>query len=137
VGCDRTLGEGNPWQCACEWHDAQAGGVVAPHRRVDKERVGSARFSVVCPIVPHRHCEERKRRSNPVFSNSVGRRGLSDHQHVEHDDRRQAQDYRPNAERPKNVLGRKTLLFRDWVFLTIHDAPAFLVLAEILIRVEF
>ena len=65
------------------------------------------------------------------------KRRLSDHQHVEHDDRRQAQDYRPNAERPKNVLGRKTLLFRDWVFLTIHDAPAFLVLAEILIRVEF
>jgi hypothetical protein len=53
---------------------------------------------------------------------------LGDHQHVEHDDRRQAQDRRPDAERPKNVLGRKALLFREWIILRIHDAPRFLFL---------
>lgn len=49
---------------------------------------------------------------------------LSDHQYVEDDHRRQAQDHRPNAERPKNVLGAKTLLFSEWIVLSIHDALA-------------
>src|SRR6266404_3868383 len=51
---------------------------------------------------------------------------LGDHQHVEDDHRRQAQDHRPNADGPKNVLGTKTLLFSEWIVLGIHDAPAFL-----------
>src|SRR5213080_1804646 len=74
---------------------------------------------------------------------------LSDHQHVEDDDRRQAQDHRPDAERPEDVRGRKTLsckerplrihetlLFREWILLPVHNAPAFLVLAGTLIRLE-
>ena len=31
------------------------------------------------------------------------------HQHVENDHRRQAQDHRPDADRPENVLDGKTL----------------------------
>jgi hypothetical protein len=53
--------------------------------------------------------------------------GSIHHQHVEHDHRRQAQDHRPDAERPKNVPGAETLLFREWIVLTVHDAPAFCV----------
>ena len=54
---------------------------------------------------------------------------LRHHQHVEHDHRRQGQDHRPDAERPKDVLGGKPLFFREWVIFRIHDAPAFLALA--------
>ena len=35
---------------------------------------------------------------------------LSDHQHVEDDHRRQADDHAPDAERPENVLCRETLV---------------------------
>src|SRR5258705_11805438 len=56
---------------------------------------------------------------------AAAKRRLSDHQHIEHDHRRQTQDHRPDAERPKNILGAKPLLFRDWIVLSIHDAPAF------------
>ena len=47
---------------------------------------------------------------------------LIHHQHVKDHDRRQAQNHRPDADRPNYVLGRKTLLFREWIFLGIHDA---------------
>ena len=57
-----------------------------------------------------------------------GRFMLGDHQHVEDDHRRQAQDHRPDAERPENVFGGKALLFREWIILSTHNAPAFLVL---------
>jgi hypothetical protein len=50
------------------------------------------------------------------------------HQHVEDHDRRQAQDYRPDAERPEDVLGAETLLIREWIVLIVHDAPAFCVI---------
>jgi len=63
--------------------------------------------------------------------------GLVHHQDVEHDDRRQAQDHRPDADRPKNVLGGKALLFRECIVPGIHDAPELAVLAGVLIRVEF
>ena len=53
---------------------------------------------------------------------------LSDHQHVEDDHRRQAQDHRPNAERPKNVLGTKPLVLREWIVLSVHDGPGVFVL---------
>src|SRR5260370_33671350 len=62
---------------------------------------------------------------------------LRDHQHVEDNDRRQAQDHRPDAERPKDVLGPKALLFRNWIFFGIHDAPALLFFSGTLIRVGF
>jgi len=42
---------------------------------------------------------------------------------LEHDDRRQAQDHRPDSERPNNVPGRKPLLFRIAWSLSTHDAP--------------
>ena len=63
------------------------------------------------------------------------------HQHVEDHHRRKTQDHRPDAERPKNVLGAKALLFplfRQWIVLSSHDAPAFcvIVLAGRLIRDE-
>jgi chromosome partitioning protein len=73
MGCDRTLGEGNPWQCDWDRRDAQTGGIVSPHRQADKGRAGSARFSVVAlPFPPGRM--------------KAGE--LSDHQHVEDDHRR-------------------------------------------------
>src|SRR5438270_3473361 len=59
----------------------------------------------------------------------AGSARLSDHQHIEHNDRRQGQDHRPDAQRPEDVLGGKTLLFREWVIFRIHDAPAFLAVA--------
>ena len=45
-GCDRTLGQGYSRQRLRERRDAQAGGIVLPHCRSDKERAVSARFSV-------------------------------------------------------------------------------------------
>ena len=60
---------------------------------------------------------------------------LIHHQHIKQDDRRQAQDHRPDADRPKDVLGAEALLFREWIVLRVHDVPALLVLAETLIRV--
>ncbi len=36
---------------------------------------------------------------------------LRHHQHVEHDDRRQCEDHRPDADGPENVGGAKALLF--------------------------
>jgi hypothetical protein len=59
----------------------------------------------------------------PRFDSIETERALVHHQHVEHDDRRQAQDHRPDAERPKNIPGRKTLLFRVLIVLSTHDAP--------------
>jgi hypothetical protein len=64
-------------------------------------------------------------------------RELRDHQHVKDNDRRQAQDHRPDAERPEDVLGPKALLFRNRIFRGIHDAPALFVLSGTLIRAEF
>jgi hypothetical protein len=63
--------------------------------------------------------------------------GLSHHQYIEDDHRRQAQDHRPDADRPKNVFGGEALLFRQWIIMDIHDAPAFLAFVGPLIRVEF
>src|SRR5437762_6771653 len=49
---------------------------------------------------------------------------LRHHQHVEHDDRRQRQDHRPDADGPQNVLGAKTLFRRNGVLVfEMHDAP--------------
>jgi hypothetical protein len=137
----------------------------SPHCQTDKERAGSARFSVLLfapnnapsslrgaiatkqSILSSRlygllrgACHRARVRATRwlAMTEKVCRsRELSHHQHVEDDHRRQAQDHRPNAERPKNVLGCKTLLFRDWILfrewivLCIHDAPAFPVLAVI------
>ncbi len=65
------------------------------------------------------------------------------HQHIEYDHWRQADDRRPDAQCPENVLGGKALwfrtllckalpyktpLFRDWIPFVNHDAPAFLLL---------
>ena len=44
VGCDRTLGEGDPRFGVGDRRDAQAGGVTTPPGKADKERAGSARF---------------------------------------------------------------------------------------------
>src|ERR1700730_14638843 len=63
-----------------------------------------------------------------------GRAKLRDHQHIEDNDRRQAQDHRPDAERPKDVLGPKALLFRNRIFFGVHDAPALLFFSGTLIR---
>jgi hypothetical protein len=52
--------------------------------------------------------------------------GSGNHQHIEDDNRRKAQDHRPDAERPKNVLRGKALLLRESIVLDIHNAPAFL-----------
>ena len=60
---------------------------------------------------------------------------LRDHQHVEHGHRRQAQDHRPDADRPENIFGAKTFLVE--IILTIHNAPALLVFDETLIDAEF
>jgi hypothetical protein len=62
---------------------------------------------------------------------------LGDHQHVEDDNRRQAKNHRPDAERPQNVFGSKSLLFREWIFLSTHDGPAMLALVGTLIGDEF
>ena len=63
---------------------------------------------------------------------------LRDHQHVEDDHRRQAQDHGPDAQRPENVLGGKaSLLFSEWIILSAHDAPALIVLVGSLIRAKF
>jgi hypothetical protein len=59
------------------------------------------------------------------------------HQHIEQDDRRQAQDHRPDAERPKNVLPAKAPMFRVWFIPSSHDVPAFLAFTAMTIRVEF
>src|SRR5947199_7158544 len=49
---------------------------------------------------------------------------LRHHQHVEHDDRRQRQDHRPDADGPQNVLGAETLFSRNGVLVfEMHDAP--------------
>ena len=45
------------------------------------------------------------------------------HQHVEHDDRRQRQDHRPDADGPHDVFGRKSLLRDGIVAFEVHDAP--------------
>jgi hypothetical protein len=81
---------------------------------VDKERAGSARFSVVV-----RHL--------PLSGEDEERASSSNHQHVENDHWRQAQDHRPDAERPKDVLGAKAPWFGKWAVLSIrsHDAPLF------------
>ena len=48
---------------------------------------------------------------------------LRHHQHVEHDDRRQRQDHRPDADAPQNVRGAKTLFPRKGVLVfEMHDA---------------
>src|ERR1700677_451280 len=47
MGCDRTLGEGDPWYGAGIGCHAQASGVTSARRRVDKERASFARFLVV------------------------------------------------------------------------------------------
>jgi hypothetical protein len=48
---------------------------------------------------------------------------LRHHQHVENDDRRHGQQYRPDADGPQNVFGGKTLLFRQSIIFNFHDAP--------------
>jgi hypothetical protein len=62
------------------------------------------------------------------------REGLAsrDYQHIKHDHRRQEDDHRPDAECPQNVFGGKALLFRDWIPLVIHDAPAFPVVGTLI-----
>jgi hypothetical protein len=62
---------------------------------------------------------------------------LSHHQHIEDDHWRQAQDHRPDADRPKNVFGAEALLFRAMIIPDIHDAPALLAFVGPLIPVEF
>jgi hypothetical protein len=59
------------------------------------------------------------------------------HQHVEQDDRRQAQDDRPDADRPKNVQRAKAPIFRECIVPNVHDAPALLVFVATLIGDEF
>jgi hypothetical protein len=59
------------------------------------------------------------------------------HQHIEQDDRRQAQDDRPDADRPKNVLDAEAPILRVSTVLSVHDAPAFFVFVAALIRDEF
>jgi hypothetical protein len=43
-------------------------------------------------------------------------------------------DQTPTAQRMSSVV---SLRFREWIVLNVHDAPAFFVLAGILIRFEF
>ena len=69
--------------------------------------------------------------------NSFAMARLRDHQHVEDDHRRQAEDHRPDAQRPKNVFGAEALLSREWIILNTHDTPAFLALPGTLIRENF
>ena len=72
VGRDRTLDQGDPRNGVGVGRDAQAGGVTTPHLLdwTDKERAGSARFSL---LARYRHCLQRsvakaaKRRSNPAL----------------------------------------------------------------------
>src|SRR5207249_22842 len=48
---------------------------------------------------------------------------LRHHQYVEHDDRRQRQDHRPDADAPQNVLGAETLFPSHGVLVfEMHDA---------------
>src|SRR5262249_24832659 len=48
------------------------------------------------------------------------------HQHVVHDHRRQAQDHRPDPDRPENVGGRETSVVEEWMVLGLHVAsPCF------------
>src|SRR6266702_5999883 len=79
-----------------------------------KERAVPARFSFlfVCEKSPWRN----DGRGNPRSRH---------HQHVEHDDRRQGQDHRPDPDCPENVLGGKSRLFGNWIIFKIHNAPAF------------
>ena len=73
-----------------------------------------------------------------LFAAGKYRVALGDHQHVEDDHRRQAQDHGPDAQRPENVLGGKaSLLFSEWIILSAHDAPALIVLVGSLIRAKF
>lgn len=51
-----------------------------------------------------------------------GETALRHHQHVEHDDRRQRQDHRPDADGPHNVLGGEALFGQPVVF-EMHVAP--------------
>ena len=71
------------------------------------------------------------------FGNSFAMAGSGDHQHVEDDHRRQAEDHRPDAQRPKDVFGAETLLSREWIILSAHDAPALLALVGTLIDENF
>ena len=112
VGRDRTFDQGDPRYGVGVRRDAQAGGVTTPPRlRSDltKKRAGSRAFFFALAII------------------SDALRAMTDlrhHQHVEHDDRRQGQDHRPDADRPENVLGRKALLFRDRIlFSNFHERP--------------
>ena len=63
-------------------------------------------------------------RSGDRFDSIETEKALGDHQHVEDDHRRQAENHRPDAQCPKNVFGGKALMFREWIILSTHNAPA-------------
>jgi hypothetical protein len=160
VGGDRTLDQGDPRSGFVGRLNAQASRVVSPHCKANKKRAWlRAFFSLLTSSLRNRFAvslEERplgrvlndeqainhhpSRRANSALLTGCGRclsGELSDHQDIENDYRRQAQDHRPDAERPKNVLGGKTLFSRECIVLDTHDAPALSALAGILIPAEF
>ena len=53
--------------------------------------------------------------------------GSSHHQHVKHDHGRKAEDDRPDAKRPENILRAEPSLVRKIGF-NIHDAPRVFIL---------
>ena len=78
----------------------------------------SARFAFPGEHDPEK-CEAvfRKDRAQKTLMRS------GDHQHVEHDDRRQRQDHRPDADGPHDVAGGKALLRDGIIAFEVHDAP--------------
>jgi hypothetical protein len=74
--------------------------------------------------IPVRVKKTRQNKDPESRSDSIGtERPLVDHQHIEYHDRRQAQDHRPDAERPENVLHTESLFLSEGMVLTVHDAP--------------
>ena len=90
----------------------QAAWFVAPRRKARVRRV-----VLSWNVIP---CEQL--RSRGMTLHFAAKRRSIHHQHIEQDDRRQAQDDRPDADRPKNVLDAEAPIFRESTVLSVHDA---------------
>src|SRR5947209_14972217 len=86
----------------------------------------SARFSLAS-LRGALATKQSSRCMRPFVALLLATTNLIHHQEVEHDHRRQREDYRPYAERPQDILPGKGRLFEIVIVLTAHDAPAFLV----------
>src|SRR3954453_12190196 len=83
-----------------------------------------------------RYRRRRVRAQAATFRLPFANRRSSHHKHVKDDHGRETSDYRPDAERPKDVFGAEALLVSQFVsageslllrkcsVLIVHDAPA-------------